>query len=89
VGPEELKDVKIVNYLEIVRNRTNNDPKALTEALKGIRLIGRDNARTPVHWDDSPEAGFTTGEPWIRVNDLYEEINFKQQQSDPNSVLQF
>jgi oligo-1,6-glucosidase len=88
-GPEDLKDVEIVNYLEIVRSRTSNDPKALAEALKGIRLIGRDNARTPVHWDDSPQAGFTTGEPWIRVNDIYMEINVKQQQSDPNSVLQF
>ncbi|MCJ1243154.1 alpha-glucosidase mal12 [Trapelia coarctata] len=88
-GPEEFKDVEIINYLEIVRNRTNNDPKALAEALKGVRLIGRDNARTPVHWDDSPHAGFTTGEPWIRVHDLYKEINVKKQQSDPNSVLQF
>lgn len=88
-GPEDFKDVEIVNYLEIVRSRTSNDPKALAEALKGIRLIGRDNARTPVHWDDSPQAGFTTGEPWIRVNDLYKEINVKQQQSDANSVLQF
>jgi len=88
-GPEEFKDVEFVNYLEIVRNRTNNNPKALAKALEGVRLIGRDNARTPVHWDDSPHAGFTTGEAWIRVHDLYKEINVKKQQSDPNSVLRF
>lgn len=47
----------------------------------------RDNARTPMQWDDSPNAGFTTGgSPWMRVNDNYKEINAASQVSDPDSI---
>ena len=40
-----------------------------------IRHIGRDNARTPMQWNDEAEAGFTTGHPWLAVNPNYKEIN--------------
>ena len=40
-----------------------------------IRHIGRDNARTPMQWNDEAEAGFTTGQPWLAVNPNYKEIN--------------
>ena len=47
----------------------------------------RDNARTPMQWDASPQAGFTTSnEPWMRVNDNYEEINAAAQIGDPGSA---
>ena len=49
----------------------------------------RDNARTPVQWDDTQNAGFTTGEPWIGVNENYHEINVAQQEADPDSILNF
>jgi alpha-glucosidase len=42
-----------------------------------------------MQWDDSPNAGFTTGTPWMRTHDLYREINVKKQESDPQSVLSF
>ncbi len=57
------------------------------EVLAGLRAHGRDNARTPVQWDDSPHAGFTTGEPWLAVNPNYRELNAAAQQGDPHSVL--
>jgi len=49
----------------------------------------RDNARTPMQWDDSENAGFTTGKPWINVNPNYKTINAKAQMSDPNSVFSY
>jgi len=52
--------------------------------------VSRDNARTPMQWDDSPEAGFTTGShPWFAVNPNYKEINAAQEESDPASVLNY
>jgi oligo-1,6-glucosidase len=49
----------------------------------------RDSARTPVQWDNSPHAGFTTGNPWFSVNPNYTEINVAAQESDPDSILHF
>jgi len=49
----------------------------------------RDNARTPMQWDDSENAGFTTGTPWIKVNPNYKEINAKAEIADPNSVFHY
>ena len=54
-----------------------------------ITNISRDNARTPVQWDDSENAGFTTGTPWIQVNPNYKEINAKAEVDDPNSVFHY
>lgn len=54
-------------------------------------LLGksRDNARTPMQWDDSPNAGFTDGTPWINVNPNYTEINAKAELADPDSVFHY
>jgi len=49
--------------------------------------MSRDNARTPVQWDDSPHAGFTSGTPWIGVNPDHTEWNADAQRKDPDSVL--
>ena len=54
-----------------------------------ITFKSRDNARTPVQWDDSPHAGFTTGTPWIAVNPNYTEINAKAETADPDSVFHY
>jgi len=52
--------------------------------------VSRDNARTPMQWDSSPEAGFTTGShPWLAVNPNYKQINAAQEESDPTSVLNY
>ena len=56
---------------------------------KWTKASSRDNARTPMQWDDSDNAGFTTGQPWLGVNSNYKQINYKEQKNDPGSVLNF
>jgi len=58
-------------------------------ALAAVHARSRDNARTPMQWDDGPEAGFTTGTPWIKVNPNYRTINVRQALADPNSILHY
>ena len=57
--------------------------------LKFVNAIGRDNARFPMHWDDSDNAGFTTGTPWISVNENYKKINAAAQVNDPDSIFSY
>ena len=59
------------------------------EALKVISRFSRDNARTPMQWNDKENAGFTTGTPWLGVNANYTKINAESQINDPNSVRSF
>ena len=54
-----------------------------------INEVGRDNARTPMQWDASPNGGFTTGTPWLIVNPNYTRINAAQALSDPDSVFYY
>jgi glycosidase len=66
-----------------------NDDAAAKNAYKvEYQRKSRDNARTPMQWDASPNAGFSTADakPWMRVNDNYTEVNAASQTSDPNSV---
>jgi len=55
--------------------------------MEVLNYNSRENSRTPMQWDDSPQAGFTTGTPWKQVNPNYTEINIAAQEKDPNSVL--
>jgi oligo-1,6-glucosidase len=57
------------------------------EVLAPMRAVSRDNARTPMQWDASAHAGFTTGTPWIAVNPNYTEVNAQAAEADPDSVL--
>lgn len=59
------------------------------EALKACARYSRDNARTPMQWNDGSQAGFTTGTPWLRVHDNYKEINVEAQEKDRHSVLHY
>lgn len=59
------------------------------ELMAAIAYKSRDNARTPFQWDDSPNAGFTTGTPWIMVNPNYAEINAKEQLGRADSVFHY
>lgn len=79
----DFRDIESLNhYAEAVG--LGEDPQ---EVLKALRYMGRDNARTPVQWDDSTDAGFTTGTPWIAVNPNYREINAAAQIDDEDSVF--
>ena len=59
------------------------------DALAAVGRSSRDNARTPMQWEDAPHAGFTAGEPWLRENSNYHEINVKAQMGRKDSVLEF
>ena len=59
------------------------------QAMKVCAAMSRDNARTPMQWSDEENAGFTTGTPWLKVNENYTKINARQQEDDPDSVLQY
>ena len=59
------------------------------DTLELLRLKSRDNPRTPMQWSTEKNAGFTTGTPWLKVNDNYTEINMETQDTDPDSVLNY
>lgn len=59
------------------------------QILAFLSRSGRDNSRTPMQWDDSPNAGFSRNEPWFAVNANYQQINVARQREEPDSVLNF
>ena len=63
--------------------------KTPRQRLERLWRSSRDSARTPVQWDDTENAGFTTGKPWFYVNPNYKQINVAAQEADPNSLLHF
>lgn len=80
---EEVDDIESINmYHE--RLAKGYDPK---EIIQSINVKGRDNARTPMQWDDSENAGFTTGTPWLFVNENYQKINVAQALADKDSLF--
>ena len=82
-GIEDFRDVESVNqYAAAVA--MGEEPAVV---LAGLRKMSRDNARTPVQWDGSPSAGFTTGTPWLPVNPDSAEWNAERQAGDDSSVL--
>ncbi|MCC3356325.1 glycoside hydrolase family 13 protein [Bacillus sp. REN16] len=82
---DDYKDIETLNmYREKVE--AGIDPE---EIMQSIYAKGRDNARTPMQWDESENAGFTTGTPWLSVNPNYREINAAKQVEDPNSVFSY
>jgi oligo-1,6-glucosidase len=80
---EDFRDLESVNHFHAAVG-AGEDP---ADVLAALRYKSRDNARTPMQWDDSPHAGFTTGEPWLAVNPNHVEINVAAQVGDPDSVL--
>ena len=82
-GIEDFHDIESVNhYADSVA--AGADPAVVVAVMRGA---SRDNARTPVQWDDSPQAGFTTGRPWMAVNPDYVQWNAAAQRDDPDSVF--
>jgi oligo-1,6-glucosidase len=85
---DELRDVEEINYYN--QEKAKRGPDAdMSDVLAEIQRIGRDNGRMPVSWDESMNAGFTTGTPWIKVNEDYREWNVARQEKDEDSVLAF
>ncbi len=84
---EDFRDIESINaYHELVEQDHVLDGETM---LRYLRYKSRDNARTPVQWDDTENAGFTTGTPWIMVNPNYKKINAKEQMSRADSVFHY
>ena len=82
---EQLRDIESLNHFREATRGTGAEDA--DDVLAGIVRTGRDNARTPVQWDDSPGAGFTSGDPWIAVNPNHRWLNAAAQYDDPASVF--
>jgi len=81
----EYKDIETLNmYKEKTEQGVTKE-----KLMNAIYAIGRDNARTPVQWDASKNAGFSDGTPWISVNPNYEEINVENALKDRNSIFYY
>lgn len=83
----DFRDLDSINaYRELVEEQKVFSHQ---EMMKYLRRKSRDNARTPFQWDDTQQAGFTTGKPWIMVNPNFTEINAAGQLEDPDSVFHY
>ncbi|MHB1130946.1 MAG: glycoside hydrolase family 13 protein [Chloroflexota bacterium] len=83
---EDYRDISTRNHYRELVDEEGVDRQA---ALELVHRKSRDNARTPMQWDDSENAGFTSGTPWIKVNPNYREINAARALADPDSVLHY
>lgn len=77
------KDVESINYYNILKQ----EGMAEEEIIKILKSKSRDNARTPVQWNDKKNAGFTEGTPWISVSNNYKEINAENALKDKDSIF--
>ena len=84
----DIEDYKDIETLNLYKERLEKG-YAKEDIMESIYVKGRDNARTPMQWDDTENAGFTTGTPWIKVNPNYKTINAKSQTSDKNSIFTY
>ena len=82
---DQVDDISTIDEYHVAKNAGLNEK----EALSCISRYSRDNARTPVQWNDSANAGFTSGNPWLPLNPNYKEINVASQENDPDSLLSF
>ena len=82
---DEYNDINTIDQYHTARDAGLTDK----EALEACSRLSRDNARTPMQWNTQENAGFTTGTPWLKVNDNYTEINVETQDTDPDSVLNY
>ena len=82
---DKYKDVETFNkYKELVEKGLPEE-----EIMEIIQKVSRDNARIPMQWDDSDNAGFSTGKPWIDVNENYREINVKKDRNSSDGIFDY
>ncbi len=82
---DEFDDISTKDQYRVAREAGLSD----AEALAVCSVMSRDNARTPMQWKDAPQAGFTSGTPWLKVNDNYPVINVEKEEGQPDSVLHY
>lgn len=82
---DEFDDISTKDQYRMAREAGLSD----AEALAVCSVMSRDNARTPMQWKDAPQAGFTSGTPWLKVNDNYPVINVEKEEEQLDSVLHY
>lgn len=82
---EDYRDIETLNMYQQIRNRGGD----VAQFLAAQKISARDNGRTPFQWSSAPEAGFTTGKPWLRVNPNYRTVNVAAEERDPHSPLNY
>lgn len=82
---DEFDDISTKDQYRVAREAGLSD----AEALAVCSTMSRDNARTPMQWKDAPQAGFTSGTPWLKVNDNYPVINVEKEEGQLDSVLHY
>jgi oligo-1,6-glucosidase len=82
---EQFRDIEALGHYEQDTRHFGTDPEIM---LASLRAKGRDNARTPVQWDGGENAGFTTGTPWIEVNENWREINVAADRAAERSIFE-
>lgn len=85
----DISEVRDIDSINAYHEMSEAGLISKEDMMRFIRLKGRDNARTPMQWDDSENAGFTTGTPWIGVNPNYRTINAKAALADEDSVFHY
>lgn len=80
---EDFQDIAAINGYKKAKSQGAD----MDDFMAGLHFGSRDHGRTPMQWDASANANFTTGKPWLPVNENYKEVNVKTQEKDPNSVL--
>jgi oligo-1,6-glucosidase len=93
LGMSNIKFDRVEDYndIELLTNYAQVKAKGgdLKRFLEGMKISSRDNGRTPMQWKDTLNAGFSTGKPWLRVNENYQTVNVNAENKDPNSVLNY
>lgn len=87
-GMDEFRDLETLNHWQELQE-ADTDVEALQVAKKQYHLKSRDNARTPMQWSNEEHAGFTTGRPWFRVNDSYQDCNALSQVGVAGSPFEY
>ena len=86
---DRLEDYRDIESINAFHQYVDSGLVTAEDMMRYLKEISRDNARTPMQWDDSRNAGFTTGTPWINVNPNYKEINAAACTADPDSVFHY
>ena len=89
VAFEKLSDYKDIEILNAYEDLVVKKGRSHEEMMQGIYDRGRDNARTPMQWNDSKNGGFTLGTPWIKVNPNYKSINVEEEINNEDSILNY
>ncbi|TWD93400.1 oligo-1,6-glucosidase [Neobacillus bataviensis] len=86
---EQIEDYNDIEIHNMYREKVVEGGEDHHKVMEAIYIKGRDNARTPMQWDSSENAGFTSGTPWLKLNPNYKEINVAQAVADPNSIYHY